>query len=275
VILTDTHCHLYFEAYRNDLPDVIHRAVDQGVFRVLVPGIDLQTSRQAVELAEQFPMVYAAVGVHPNSAETWTQGTTAELRRLAAHPKVAAIGEIGLDYYREQAPSGKQQEVLERQLTLASSLGLPVVLHFRNTSEQERACIEDLLDLLAGWVEQAAKQSPELKHRCGVLHSFSGNLQESQQARELGFFIGITGPITFKNAESLRAVVRACPQERLLVETDGPFLTPQPHRGKRNEPAYVRFVVEQMAQVTRRPEAELAAQTAKNAQRLFHWSEPL
>lgn len=275
MILTDTHCHLYFEAYRKDLPDVIHRAADQGVFRVLVPGIDLLTSRQAVELAEQFPMVYAAVGVHPNSAETWTQGTAAELRLLAAHPKVAAIGEIGLDYYRDQASPAKQQEVLERQLGLASSLGLPVVLHFRNTSEQERACIEDLLGLLAGWVEQAAQKSPGLKDRWGVLHSFSGNLQESQQARELGFSLGITGPITFKKAGSLRAVVRACPQDRLLVETDGPFLTPQPHRGKRNEPAYVRFVVERIAQVTQQPKAELAAQTAKNAQRLFHWSEPL
>ena len=266
-MLTDTHCHLYFDSYDKDRTAVLARAWEAGLERILVPGIDLETSRAAVALAEAHPGVYAAVGVHPNSATTWDVDTLDALRDLAAHPKVVAIGEIGLDYYRDRAPRTLQQRIFREQVLLAGELGLPVVVHTRNASTEERNCIQDVLRYLTELHSALPVGRP------GVLHSFSGNEAEASQALEYGFFVGITGPVTFKKADDLRRVVAGLSLEHLLVETDGPFLSPHPYRGKRNEPAYVRFIVEAVSQVHTLPAHKIADATTENARRLFQWRD--
>lgn len=265
----DTHCHLDFEAYSEDLEAVLAGAWEAGVERILVPGIDLASSRKVLDLAEKHDRVYAAVGVHPNSAGSWEKGTAAQLEALVEHPKVKAIGEIGLDYYRHRAPREKQREVLQRQLDLADRTHLPVVLHVRNEKKEERSCIIDLLEILAAW--KAGIEESRDKHRFGVIHSFSGNVEEAQRAMSLDFFLGITGPVTFKNARVMQQVVTSSPLTCLLIETDGPFLTPHPHRGKRNEPAYVRYVAQKVADLKDRPVGEVARETTENADYLFQW----
>jgi TatD DNase family protein len=258
--LTDTHCHLDFRNYEEDRAAVLNRAWEAGLERILVPGIDLQTSQAALELAEAHPQIYAAVGVHPNSATVWEAVSLDYLEQMTSHPKVAAIGEIGLDYYRDRAPRDLQKQVLRTQLDLAERVKLPVVIHTRNASLDDRTCMTETLQILAE------------TNVTGVLHSFSGNSSEAERTLELGFFIGITGPVTFKNAAELRQVVAEVPLERLLIETDGPFLTPHPYRGQRNEPAYVRFVAEKISEVHKQPLEVVAETTSANAQRLFKWS---
>ncbi len=263
--LTDTHCHLYFNDYDEDRPAVLERAWEAGLEHILVPGIDLETSRAALMLAEAHPAVYAAVGVHPNSALSWQADTLEALRQLAAHPRVVAIGEIGLDYYRQHAPHALQREVFRQQVRLAAQAGLPVVVHVRNAGPGERACLADVLQILQELRPELPDEGP------GVIHSFSGNPQEAARALDLGFYLGFTGPVTFKKAEDLRQVVAGVPLERILIETDGPFLAPHPHRGRRNEPAYVRYIAETIGQVLGKPVGMIADATAQNAARLFRW----
>ena len=238
---------------------------------MLDPGIDLPSSREAIQIADSFREVYAAVGVHPNSATTWTVETESALRRLAAHSKVVAIGEIGLDYYRDRAPKSLQQDVFRRQLALAGELGLPVIIHSRNLSQVERQATEDMLSILSEWRDQLGRAKSRIAEHPGVLHSFSDNLESAKRAIELGFFIGITGPVTFKNAVELQGIVAAVPLEHLLIETDAPFLTPHPYRGQRNEPAYVGQVAGKIAHIHQVPLETVADVTTRNAERLFHW----
>jgi len=259
--LTDTHCHLDFRNYNNDRAAVLSRAWEAGLEHILVPGIDLQTSQAALEIAEAHSQIYAAVGVHPNSAMVWDDASLGFLQQMAAHLKVVAIGEIGLDYYRDRVSHNLQKQVLHAQLKLAESLQLPVVVHTRNASPEDRTCIMETLEILAE------------TRVTGVLHSFAGNLSEAKRTLDLGFFIGITGPVTFKNAFELRQVISEVPLDRLLIETDGPFLTPHPHRGQRNEPAYVRFVAEKISELHKQPLEVVANATSANARRLFHWSK--
>lgn len=266
--LVDTHCHLNFDAYQEDREEVLARAREVGVERVLVPAINLASSRQILALTGDHDGLYAAVGVHPNSAGRWTAGRVEELREAAQHPRVKAIGEIGLDYYHDRTSHSHQKEVLVSQLGLASSLNLPVVLHVRNAQESDRSCIIDLLDVLSDWCTQTASEG---EHARGVIHSFSGNWQEAQRALAMGFLLGITGPVTFSNAQDMQQVAASAPLEKLVIETDGPFLTPQPHRGKRNEPAYVRFIAEKISQLQHRELDEVARRTTENADRLFRW----
>jgi len=271
VNLTDTHCHLNFHKYKEDLPEVLERARSTGLSRILVPALDLESCCEILTLVESDPMLFAAVGIHPNSGVSWDSNTLDSLREIADHPKVVAIGEIGLDYYRDRTPRDLQKEILIEQLGLALEMDLPVILHVRNTSEEDRACIEDLLSILEDWVASAAPPFSERNHSPGVVHSFSGNLKESQRARKAGFYIGITGPVTFKTADQLRNVVKEIEISRLLVETDGPFLAPQPYRGKRNEPAHVRHIVDKISEVKGLPFEVVARQTAENAACLFQW----
>jgi TatD DNase family protein len=270
-LLIDTHCHLYFEDFDEDREAVILRAVESGVERIVAPGIDLSTSQAAIDLASQYEQVFAAVGVHPNDALTWEENTIAELRELAGQPGVAAIGEIGLDYYRDRAPLDIQKRAFRDQLLLAEELELPVIVHTRNKSEADRRAIMDVLSLLEEWQTGLVATNPFLAERPGVLHSFSGNVSEAEKARQLNFLIGITGPVTFRNAPGLQRVVESLPLESILVETDAPFLTPQPHRGKRNEPGYVYYVAEKIAQLRDLPFDIVADITSSNAGRLFNW----
>ncbi len=263
-MLVDTHCHLYFNAFDEDRDEVVSRARSAGVERMLNPGIDLETSRVAVDLANQYPEVFAAVGVHPNDAQGWTEATPDSLRELAQQDKVVAIGEIGLDYYWEKTPHELQQTVLIEQLRLAAELNLPVVIHNRDATQ-------DLLEILREWQVELASVNPLLGQAPGVLHSFSASLEDAQEAVRLGFKIGITGPVTFKNGKLLQELVRAISLDDLLVETDSPFLTPHPHRGKRNEPAYVRLVVEKLAELKEMPYDIVALSMSNNAGRLLNW----
>jgi TatD DNase family protein len=268
-LFTDTHCHLYFNAFDEDRAGVLDRAREAGVLHILAPGIDLPTSRQAVALAE------ATADVFPNDARTWDKDSVPALRELAGPAKVVAIGEIGLDYYRDRAPRGLQREVFRTQLDLAAELELPVVVHTRDGSTSEAvvdpAATREALEILGNWVSGLRERRSPLAGRPGVLHSFPGDESLARQGIELGFLIGITGPVTFKNAAALQHLVAALPLESLLIETDAPFLTPQPHRGQRNEPAYVRFVAEKIAQIQGRSLPATAEITTSNAERLFRW----
>lgn len=258
--LVDTHCHLNLRAYEGIREAVIQEAADAGVKHIINPGIDLPSTRDALALANVFPSLYVAAGIHPNSTADFSGAVLDEVRALAAHPKVVAIGEIGLDYYWDKAPKDVQRRAFEAQLTLAADLGLPVIVHNRETDA-------DLLPILADWV--AALPDP-LRERPGVLHSFSAPGPVADRALALGFYLGFTGPVTFKKAGDLRAIAARIPADRILIETDGPFLTPEPYRGRRpNRPAYVRYVAERIAQVRGISFEECAAQTTANAARLF------
>ncbi len=253
--LVDTHCHLDFDRFDEDRPDVVARAREAGVSQIVVPAVDLENIQVVLSLTEQFPGVLAAVGIHPNSAAEWQAAWLDTIKEQAAHSHVVAIGEIGLDYYWDSTPQVTQQEAFRAHLELAAALDLPVIVHNRDATR-------DVLRMLA--------ESPLAgRPRAGVLHSFSADHEAAAEAVALGFYVGITGPVTFKKAEELRKVVATVPLDRLLIETDAPFLAPQPYRGKRNEPAYVRYVAEAVATVRGATVDEIAAATTNNARRLF------
>ncbi|MER3457785.1 MAG: hydrolase TatD [Chloroflexota bacterium] len=250
-MLVDTHCHLDHPRFDADIGAVIARAHEAGVLRMVTIGTGLPSSRAAVALAERYAGVYAAVGVHPHEAKDWDAATLAELEQLARHPKVVAIGEIGLDFYRDWSPRQAQARAFEAQLALAQQLGLPVIIHDREAHEAVLATLRAYAPVR------------------GVLHSFSGDAQVAEAALALGLYLGISGSVTFPKADALRQVVALAPLERLLIETDAPYLTPQAHRGRRNEPAYVRYVAEEAAAVKGFPLEVVAAQTTANAEALF------
>lgn len=272
-MLTDTHCHLDLDKFDSDRETVIQRAIQAGLTRILIPALTLDSSRAAVKLADSHPMLFAAIGVHPNDALTWNDKTRAGLKELAAaSKKIVAIGEIGLDYYWNDAPHHVQQKILREQLTLAEELNLPVVIHLREKDDAERGeCASDLMKILEDW----AGRSKSGKEARGVLHSFSGSIEIAQAAIRLGFYIGVTGPVSYKNADKKRQVIARLPLDRLLIETDAPFLAPIPHRGKRNEPAFVSHIADKIAEIHSHTPQKVAMLTTKNASRLFSWGEAL
>lgn len=270
-MFTDTHCHLYFDRFDADREDVLRRADEEDVGRILVPGIDLQTSVMAVDLARRYEILFAAVGVHPNDSLSWTDDSLDNLRILAKQPKVVAIGEIGLDYYWESAPKDVQKHVFNEQLELAMEYELPIVIHVRDRDLANSPALRDTLMITREWISRLREKKPMLAARPGVLHSYSGDLETAREAYDLNFEIGITGPVTFKNSDRLQEVVKNMPIQALLTETDAPFLTPHPFRGKRNEPAYVRYVTEEISRLRQYEPGSVVEEIAQNAQRLFHW----
>ncbi|QEM68611.1 YchF/TatD family DNA exonuclease [Geobacter sp. FeAm09] len=251
-ILIDSHSHIYYRDYAGDFDAMLKRAEDAGVGAMLVVGTDMETSRESVELAEKYPHMYAAVGVHPHDAGRVTEQCYDVIRDLArSSAKVVAIGEIGLDFYRDHCPRDEQEAVFRRFLRLAHELELPVVIHDRDAHELMLTILRE-----------------EQVHR-GVLHCFSGDAAMAAQALDMGLYISIPGTVTYPSNEALREVVRSVSIDRLLVETDCPYLTPVPHRGKRNEPAYVRLAAEKVAEVKGLSLEDVARITTKNCRDLF------
>ncbi len=262
--LVDSHCHLDMEQFDADRAAVLERAQANGVNRIVNPGIDLVHCRQAIELADQHPQVYAAVGIHPNSSADFSEQTLRQLRGLVDHPKVVAIGEIGLDYHWGTVSRQQQAQAFRAQLNLAAELGLPVIIHNREAST-------DLARILQAWVAGARTCNSPLAERpfWGVLHAFSGDAALAQAAHGWNFALGLGGPITFRNARALHELAPQLDLDRLMLETDAPWLTPHPMRGKRNEPAYVALVAERLAELLGVPIEEIADRTTAVARSIF------
>ena len=253
--LCDTHCHLDFEQFDGDREDVIERALSAGVVRIVNPGVDLETSRRAIKIAERYPQIWAAVGVHPHEADKLPPDYLETLEHLAHHPKVVAVGEIGLDFYRDLSPRDVQERVFREQIRLAKKLGLPMIIHIRQAHSAARRVLED-----EGYF-------------FGVLHAFSGDQKFLEWALERGFYVGFGGPITFKNYKK-HHIVAGTPLEKILLETDSPYLSPHPFRGKRNEPANIPLIAEKIAEIKRISPAQVARQTTQNASQLFGFVSP-
>jgi TatD DNase family protein len=274
-MLSDTHCHLDFQKFDPDREAVIQRAREAGVRRILIPALDLKSSAAVMQLAEAHPSLFAAVGFHPTDLETWDQSSIENLRSLASSgKKIVAIGEIGLDYYWIKDPHkrAQQRDVLKLQLKLAQEVNKPAVIHMREENDEwfGQASI-DLLEILTDWHNGMRSENHPLAEQPGVLHSFNGNLETAQRAIEHNFYIGVTGPVTYKNAEEKRRIIKELPITKLLIETDAPFLTPVPHRGKRNEPAFVAYIADKIAEIHMKTREQIAEITAANAARLFGW----
>lgn len=254
-MLIDSHAHIQGKEYAGEAAAVIERARAAGVERIIAVGGagDMSSNSDAVALAHSFENIYATVGMHPHDAKGVGPDEVEKLKALSREPKVVAIGETGLDYYYNHSPRDVQRRVFAQFIQMARETGLPIVVH-------ERDAAADGAELLRSEGEGRLR---------GVIHCFTGNYQAARAYLDLGFYISFTGIITFKNAETLRDVVRRVPLERMLVETDSPYLTPVPHRGKRNEPAYVRLVAESVASIKGVTLEEVARITTDNGRQLF------
>lgn len=249
--MIDSHAHLTMRKYRKDLDAVLARAREAGVLAVVNVGFDADSSAEGAHLAGRHSDVFAAVGVHPHDADTVDDYVLSYLEELSAKPEVVAIGEIGLDFYRNLSPRRMQEEVFVKQLALAKRVDLPVIIHDRDAHRR-------VMEIL---------RAEGASH--GVMHCFSGDIGLAKQALDLGFYISFAGPITYDGRKA-GEIIRKMPADKILIETDCPYLTPVPYRGKRNEPAYVKYVLERVAGILERPVEEVEALTDGNARRLFN-----
>lgn len=247
--LIDTHCHL--DSFDDEIPAVLARAREAGVARVISVGVDLESSASAVGFAQAYQNVFATVGIHPHDAALVDSEAIARLKDLAQAPEVVAVGEVGLDYYRMRAPKDRQKEAFERQIEPAADLDLPLIIHCRDA-------YADMADILA-----------RIRPARTVLHCFSAGPDEAAIFLGLGCYISISGTVTFKNATALQNAVGRLPMEKLLLETDAPYLAPQPHRGERNEPAYVRLTAAKVAEIKGLPIETVIKASTENADKLF------
>lgn len=254
-MLVDSHAHIDALVFDQDRDQVVKRAKKAGVVAIVNAGFNLQSSRASLELAQRYPGLFIAVGFHPHSAARMKDGDIEELSELARQPKVVAIGEIGLDFYRNRSPRQAQLEAFKRQLELAQRLDLPVIVHSRNASKQ-------IVDILSEWAGRRRLKP------LGVIHCFNGDRQLAEKYIEMGFFLSVAGPVTYASSAA-SDVACHIPLDRLLIETDCPHLTPVPHRGRRNEPAYLPLVVKRIAQVREMSAEAVAKHTTKNATELF------
>lgn len=257
-MLIDTHAHLNFQAFEDDLKEVLRRAQDEDVEKIINVGADLDSSQKAVEIAQKYPSCFASVGIHPHHSAEQKRDWEVKLEKLAKNKKVVAIGECGLDYHPYErggvADPQIQKEVFEKQLSLALKLNLPVIFHCREAYKE---------------ILKIVKSFPQRKKLKGVFHCFSGDEIFLQKVLGLGFYVGFDGNLTFKNAKSLQEVAKITPPEKILLETDSPYLAPEPYRGLRNEPANVKMVAEFLAFLKRETLAKVAKVTTANAQKLF------
>ena len=256
----DTHTHLLPPDFKNDLDEVLARAKDAGVKYCIIPGTDLKSSKEAVSLAEKYECIYACVGVHPHEAAKARDSDLAEIEKMAGHNKVAAIGEIGLDYYYNFSPKEKQKEFFAAQIVIAARCRLPIVVHTRESMGDTIEIVKNTLKNL---------REPEINDRRGVFHCFPGTADEAKLLKQLGFYISYTGIVTFKKTESSE-VIKQIGLQGILLETDSPYMAPVPKRGKRNEPANIVYIGKKIAEVLKTEEDEVARITSENAMHLFN-----
>ncbi len=256
--IVDSHAHLTWDSFQDDQSAVIARALEKGVCQIVNAGVNLVTIEQTVELTESYEQIYTAVGLHPHEARHWDAGSRRRLMEAAGHAKVVAIGECGLDYYYNYSERGDQVKAFQEQIKIARELMKPLIIHTRDAWEDTFATLE----------EQDARSAG------GVFHCFSGSPQEVERAQDLGFFISFSGIVTFKNAIGVQEAAARVRDDRLLVETDCPYLAPHPMRGKRNEPAFVWLVAEKLAEIRGTSMDHTAAITSENARQLFKLPTP-
>ncbi|MBY0064629.1 MULTISPECIES: TatD family hydrolase [Priestia] len=252
-MLFDTHVHLNAEQYEDDLQEVINRALEKGVQKMVVVGFDEPTIKKAIQIAETYDFIYASVGWHPVDAIDMTDEHLAWIEELAQHPKVVALGEMGLDYHWDKSPKEVQKDVFRRQIRLARKVNLPIIIHNRDATE-------DVVTIL---------KEEHVEEVGGIMHCFTGSIEVAKQCMDMNMYISFGGPVTFKNAKKPKEVATELPLDKLLIETDCPYLTPHPFRGKRNEPGYVSYVAEQIAELKGITYEELADITTANAKKLF------
>ena len=252
-MIWDTHAHLDDPVYTKDFEEVALRMKSAGISRVTNVGYDTPSSERSVKLAQDYDFIYAAIGIHPHNAAEANDEKWERLLRLAKHPKVLAWGEIGLDYYRDLSPRSIQKEVFIQQIILANEVGLPIVIHNRDAHQ-------DVLEIV--------KDHPP-KYG-GVFHCYSGSWEMAKVLLKQGFYLSFAGPVTYKNARHTVEVAVHAPLDRILVETDSPYLTPEPRRGKRNEPTFVREVVQKLAEIKNLPFEDIALRTMSNAETIFY-----
>ena len=252
-MFVDSHAHLFYPNFNGEVEQIIQRAKTAGVDYILVPATDLASSAQAIDLAEQFDMVYAAVGVHPHDTNEWEDLLIPKLEKLAQHPKVVAIGEIGLDYYYDFSPKEKQIHAFKKQIDLALKVNKPIIVHNRQSND-------DIMEIIREYKDSGLRAH---------FHCFAGNVEEAKELIAMRHFISFTGNITFKKADNIRKIVSQLSVEDMLLETDSPFLTPVPYRGKRNEPSYITFIAEKLAELKHLRIEDVARTTSYNAYRLY------
>lgn len=256
-MLIDTHAHLQDGKYSDDLEAVLKRAEDAGVEKIICVGYNYQSSLETLELAKKYKQIYAVVGIHPHDAKSYNLEIAAKLFEMGKDPKVVAIGEMGLDFYRDLSPRETQRKVFKEQIKIAQELYKPIVVHDRDAHQEVLEIVKK---------EKAGKND-------GVMHCYSGHLPLAIEFMSLGFYISFAGPITYKNAQKTHEVASKMTLERMVIETDCPYLAPEPIRGKRNEPSYVRSVAEKIAELRNKTLEEIAYLTTRNAEKLFRISE--
>ncbi|MEB6200177.1 TatD family hydrolase [Mammaliicoccus sciuri] len=252
-MLIDTHVHLNADQYDEDLQEVIDRALEEGIDRMFVVGFDTNTIERTMKLIDQYDFIYGIIGWHPVDAIDCTEERLQWIEELSKHPKIIGIGEMGLDYHWDKSPKDIQKEVFRKQIALAKRVQLPIIIHNREATQ-------DCIDILK---EENASEVG------GIMHSFSGSNEIADEILKMNFYISLGGPVTFKNAKQPKEVAQHVPLDRLLVETDAPYLSPHPYRGKRNEPARVKLVAEQIAELRGISYEEVCKATTENAERLF------
>lgn len=252
-MLFDTHVHLNADQFIEDREETINRALEAGVTRMVVVGFDEETIRLAIEIAETYDFIYAAVGWHPVDAIDYKESHLEWLEELTKHEKVVALGEMGLDYYWDTSPKDIQADVFRKQIHLAKKVNMPIIIHNREATA-------DIIKILQE--ENAAEVG-------GIMHCYSATREELQACLEMNFYISLAGPVTFKNAKEVKEVAKVVPLDRLLIETDAPYLAPHPYRGKRNEPAYVKLVAEEIARLREMSLEDVSRITTENALKIF------
>ena len=236
-MLVDTHCHLNLDVFTEDLDEVITRSIYSGIEKIIIPGVDLESSQKAIEISKKYPSCFAAIGIHPNYATSASLDKVNEIASLVKENKVVAIGEIGLDLFRDFAPLPIQVELLNQQLNISKTYSLPVILH-------SRSAISELITVISNWKRSLSEDIKQIGKNPGIMHAFEGTFEEAQLFHDLGFFIGIGGAITYSPSRVDPAIVKGLPVSSFVFETDAPYLSPMPWRGKRNEPSFLRSTVE-------------------------------